>query len=1428
MKPLFKNIMYILIFCLCTANYASASYTYELYGSSSTTSGGGTWGSILKMKLTGINRNKTFSVSVGKQSGSFSSTGWMYLQGDSYGASSSYNLASCKFYAGNSSKILVSGKTLDNMPSSWWRNNKLRVYCRYEAYGGGYAYVGPIYIERRASCSVVLRYEGWEATYDERGNYICKDNCNVDSNQIISHKWKIRNSGTCKASNYRLSHRSGHNGNASYPPFSINAGGVGYVEVKNFRVPSSSGRFKTYFNILPCSGCNRLPDLPGGGLYIENNVKIREYNINAKAGSGGSISPSGNRSVKHGESIRFSIRANSNYKIENVKVDGRSKGAISTYTFSNVTSNHTIEVIFKHVDLKITTKIYGNGRISPSGTISVPYRSSKTFSISPSSHNKISNVKINGNSKGAISSYTFSNITSNQTIEAFFVPDDHRISATVKGNGRISPSGNVLVSCGSSKTFTISPNSHNKIIDVKVDGRSKGKISSYTFRNVTSNHTIEAIFGPDDHRINSLSSGEGRISPSGNTTVMCGSNKSYSISPSPCHKISDVKIDGRSQGAISSYTFRNIRSNHTIQAYFKPIIYNITSTAERGGNISPKGNMAVKCGENLSFSITPDNGFEINDVLVNGRSVGKRSSFTFSNVNKDKQSILVKFKPIRIKVSINKSGRGDGTLSHKTLYVNYGSNLIVTAKAAVNSIFKGWTGDAQGVGNAIFNNITSEKSITAQFNIKTFRVSINKKGNGEGTVSEKTQTVEYGASLTVKAIPAEDSVFNGWNGDAKGIDAAVLENITSDKNIIAQFDKKTFTVSITQIGNGEGTVSEKTQTVEYGASLTVKAIPAVNSVFNGWNGDAKGIDAAVLENITSDKNIIAQFDKKTFTVSIAKNGSGDGTLSEKTQKVSYGSNIIVKATPAENSTFAGWTGDASGKGNAHLKNIISDKKIIAAFDLKETHPKLTGVEISGINSIEEGKSFQFTAKAKWDDGSTSDINSDIWSISPDTFGTIDQSGVLSTKLVEKDQEITITATYSVDEISLSDSMKVTIKNTLSVSLRLLNKGKGSVIIDNSDHLLPHQKEAEKGETFSIKAKSGEGWKFAFWSGSITDSSAIIDILMDDDKTLTANFVEIPPSVFTFEVSEILGSGKVIVNDVVCSVAPCRYTYTADSDVKIVADPTELFVSWSEDIDSTDSSVSVVLSDNMTVKAKFSEPSASGVALDLNFNTRKYNETVSDQDIESSISASLNDEIWIAVVAQGSKNLDTLQVEVQFDSSKLEFSKGAEDNAFGGISNHLKKNNGETVGFQAIESSPGIVNIANALAGSDDSVAPEGSGIIALLNFKLLSQDLENKLTLQNVVFIDSKGSSTKINQLMNGCINCCPQWDFVRDEDMIVNYKDLGAFADHWLLTEDDEDWDERFNLSRIPDPETGKQVINYRDLGVFADYWLKPSPCSN
>jgi hypothetical protein len=255
------------------------------------------------------------------------------------------------------------------------------------------------------------------------------------------------------------------------------------------------------------------------------------------------------------------------------------------------------------------------------------------------------------------------------TVIAVTVWNTYTITAIAGRNGIISPSDEVTVGNGSDQTFVIEPDSGYHVSELLVDNKSVMPTGEYTFKNVDSNHTIEAKFAMSDYTITPKAGPNGSISPSGEVKVSHGGSATFYIEPAPCYVVSDVLIDGESALSIrmiyqdlngndqwdpgepfrweippegevlmpdsNEYTFENVTSNHTIEVKFKVIVYTITATVGASGRISPSGEVKVNCGSDQTFSITPDQGYQVRDVLVDGESIGVLTSYIFTSVASD-------------------------------------------------------------------------------------------------------------------------------------------------------------------------------------------------------------------------------------------------------------------------------------------------------------------------------------------------------------------------------------------------------------------------------------------------------------------------------------------------------------------------------------------------------------------------------------------------------------------------------------------------------------------------------------------------------------------------------------------------------------------------------------------------------------------------
>lgn len=215
----------------------------------------------------------------------------------------------------------------------------------------------------------------------------------------------------------------------------------------------------------------------------------------------------------------------------------------------------------------------------------------------------------------------------------FYVDDvnaKYTITATAGSGGSISPAGDTTLLKRATALYTITPDAAKYITDVTVDGVSVGAVKYYTFDPLYANHTIAATFAASvpNFTVTASSNSGGMLSPSGPVTIAQGGSQTFTVVPNAGTKIASLSVDGKSICPRSSFTFGDVRINHTIAATFACVI---TASASYGGTITPSGPTTVSYAGNQTYNITANSGYSISAVTVDGVNVGAVTSYTFTN-----------------------------------------------------------------------------------------------------------------------------------------------------------------------------------------------------------------------------------------------------------------------------------------------------------------------------------------------------------------------------------------------------------------------------------------------------------------------------------------------------------------------------------------------------------------------------------------------------------------------------------------------------------------------------------------------------------------------------------------------------------------------------------------------------------------------------
>lgn len=226
-------------------------------------------------------------------------------------------------------------------------------------------------------------------------------------------------------------------------------------------------------------------------------------------------------------------------------------------------------------------------------------------------------------------------------------------------------------------------------------------------------------------------------------------------------------------------------SNTTVTAKFSPIpkdYYTITASSGPGGRISLLGQLTLTAGDDLAYMITPNTGYHIADVLVDGMSIGVVSEYSFDNISAD-HTISVSFASDSFTITAVANGNGSVTPNGEVVVAagsDYTFNILPASYYQVVDVRV----DGVSVGAVTeynFTNIAANHSIEADFAYASQLSSIME--IGEVTVDHNWKRVDFKgtyAEPVVVAKPAslndiEPAVVRVRNVDATGFELRIQE-----------------------------------------------------------------------------------------------------------------------------------------------------------------------------------------------------------------------------------------------------------------------------------------------------------------------------------------------------------------------------------------------------------------------------------------------------------------------------------------------------------------------------------------------------------------------------------------------------------------------------------------------------------------------------
>ena len=687
-------------------------------------------------------------------------------------------------------------------------------------------------------------------------------------------------------------------------------------------------------------------------------------------------------------------------------------------------------------------------------------------------------------------SYIFT-ITSNRTFVASFTETIINYTVTLSSNpaagGATSGAGTYI--SGASVSVGATPNAGYTFTNWTEGGTVVSTNANYNFT-ITGNRTLVANFTETVTTfVVTLSSDP----IAGGTTVGGGTyNSGASViviaTPNVGYTFTNWTEGGSVVSTHATYAF-TLTGNRTLVANFtetaENFIVSLSSNPAAGG--STTGGGSYVSGSLVTINATPNLGYTFLFWTEGESIISKNAGYSFT-ITANRTLVAIFTETVNnYTVTLSSNPPAGGSTSGGGTFTS-GSTVTVTATPNTGYTFMYWTEGANVVSTSLdysFSIITS-RVLVANFSeiADTYTVAVSSNPTAGGSATGGGSFTS-GASVTVTATPNDGFVFTNWTEGAIVVssNAAYTFNIAGNRILVANFTAIIDTYTLTVIAVN-GTVVKNPDQAAYnsGTSVQLTAIPNAGYTFTSWNGDASGSANPLTVVMNSNKTITANFTAVVNTYTLIVNAV-NGTVVKDPDQAAYnsGTSVVLTATPNAGYTFTGWSGDATGSVNPLTVVMNANKNITANFTAVVNTYTLV------VNAV-NGTVVKNPDQAAYNSGTTVVLTATPNAGYTFTGWSGDATGSLNPLTVVMNANKNITAIFTA------------IVNTYTLTVVAVN---GSVVKN------PDQAAYNSGTSVVLTATPDAGYTFTGWSGDATGSLNPLTVIMDANKTITANFTKDP-------------------------------------------------------------------------------------------------------------------------------------------------------------------------------------------------------------------------------------------------------------------------------------------------------------------------------